>query len=147
MKKLVGGTAVAMTLALALPGVTEAQSPPPVQPGTPPAQTQAMPPASPYVVPMTTPPVVKKTVRRKTRARSRSGSDNIANRLNAQELAGASHAAGMPPYGPPAHPIPVAGPGYPSPPYYRPLPPPVWYPPPPRPWGPWWRPWRPYGWW
>src|SRR2546423_888973 len=40
MKKLVCGTAVAMTLALAFPGPTEAQSPPPVQPGGPPAQTQ-----------------------------------------------------------------------------------------------------------
>src|SRR5437764_10310630 len=45
-------------------------------------------------------------------------------------------------YGGPPRPIPVAGPGYPPPPYFRP--PPVWYPPPPRPWGPWWRPWRPW---
>jgi hypothetical protein len=146
MKKLVCGTAVAMTLALAFPGPTEAQSPPPVQPGGPPAQTQAAPPPTPYTVPRTTTVVKKTTVRRRSRTRSRSSSDNIANRLNAQELGGAGHGAAMAPYGARPHPIPVAGPGYPPPPFFRP-PPPIWYPPP-RPlfWRPW-RPWRPYWWW
>ena len=156
MKKLVYGTAVMMTLGLAFPGPTEAQSPPPVQPGGPPVQTQgppvqtqgppsqtrAAPPPSPYVAPpMTT--TVRKTVIRKRRVRSRSSSDNIANQLNAQELAGAGRGGAMGPpgrFGAPMRPIPVAGPGF---------PPPFWYPPRPwgpwwRPWGPWWRPWRPY---
>lgn len=139
MKKLVCGTAVAMTLAIAFLGPAEAQSTPPVQPGAP--ETHA-PPPSPYVVPMTTPPaaVKKKTVRRRTRLRSRNSSDHVANQLNAQELVGRARGGPMGPYGGPMHPMPVAGPGYPPP------PPPLWYPPPPRPWGPWPRPWRPYWW-
>jgi hypothetical protein len=96
-----------------IPGPAEAQSPPAV--------------------------VKKKTVRRKARLRSRSGSDNIADQLNAQELVNRARGGPMGPYGGPMRPMPVAGPGYPPPP-----PPPVWYPPPPRPWGPWWRPWRPF---
>jgi hypothetical protein len=137
MKRLVCGTVLVMTLALASPGPAEAQSPPAVQPGAP--ETHASPP-SPYVVPLRTPPaaVKKKTVRRKTRLRSQSSSNNIANQLNAQELVGRAHAGPMAPYGGPMRPMPIAGPGYPPP------PPPVWYPPPPRPWGPWWRPWRPW---
>src|SRR5437764_10310631 len=99
MKKLVCGTAVAMTLALAFPGPTEAQSPPPVQPGAPPAQTQVAPPPSPYTAPQTTTVVKKTTVRRRSRTRSRGSSDNIANQLNAQELDGAGHGAAMAPYG------------------------------------------------
>jgi len=158
MKKLVCGAAVGALLVFSVLGQAQAQTPPPapIQPGTPPAaQTQA-PAPTPYVVPMKTPPpAVKKTVRRKARVRSRSSSDNIANRLNAQELAHGGVAGGMAPhgaygapqgaYGGPPGPMPVAGPAYPPPPFYRP-PPPGWYPPPYRPWGPWWRPWRPYGW-
>src|SRR5438270_10940398 len=84
MKKLVCGTAVAMTLALAFPGPTEAQSPPPpIQPGGPPAQTQAAPPPSPYTVPRTTTVVKKTTVRRR-----RGSSDNIANQINAMVIGG-----------------------------------------------------------
>src|SRR5437763_11452657 len=129
MKKLVSGTAVALALAIAFAGPAEAQ-PPPVQPGTPQTQSAAPPP---YVAPTTT--VVKKTtVRRRTRVRSRVSSDNIANQLNAQELRGGGRGAAMAPYtglghaaaiapavyGPPVRPIPVAWPGYPPPPYFRP---------------------------
>jgi hypothetical protein len=98
-------------------------------------------------VPMKSPPpAVRKTVRRKTRVRSRRSSDNIANRLNAQQLAGGMGHPGAPPFaaGPgfaPARPFPVAGPGF-----FQPSPPPFWGPPPPRPvfWGPWGRPWGPW---
>jgi hypothetical protein len=72
------------------------------------------------------------------------GTDTLANQLNAQELA---RVAGMPAAAPPypapmmqpAYPAPVAQPGYP-PAYY---PPPPWYAPP-RPWG--WRRWWGWGW-
>ena len=106
MKKLVYGTAVAMTLALAFPVRSEAQSPPPVQPGAP-AQTQAAPPPTPYVAQTTTRTVKRTTVRRR-RVRTRVVSESVANQLNAQELTGApvrpAVAAG---YGPGAYPRPV----------------------------------------
>ena len=160
MKKLACCTAVAMALALTVSGRTPAQAPSPAQPGTPApaAQPRGAPPPTAVAPP---PRTVKKAVVRKRRVRTRGGSDNIANRLNAQELAGAGHAGAMAPhgaYGAPyaaygaPRPVPVAGPAYPPPPFYRPPPPPVWYPPPPRPWFGWrpwpfWRPWRPYLWW
>src|SRR5690242_21804061 len=105
MKKLVYGTAVAMTLALAFPVRSEAQSPPPVQPGAP-AQTQAAPPPAPYVAQTTTRTVKRTTVRR--RVRTRVVSESVANQLNAQELAGAPvRPAVAAAYGPGAYPRPV----------------------------------------
>src|ERR1044071_2374145 len=116
MKKLVSGAAVGALLVFPVLGQAQAQAPAAVQPGTPPAaQTQA-PAPTPYVVPMKSPPpAVRKTGRRKTRVRSRRSSDNIANRLNAQQLAGGMGHPGAPPFaaGPgfaPARPFPVAGP-------------------------------------
>jgi hypothetical protein len=147
MKQLACGVAVAAILAFSVPGQAQTEAPAPIQPGSPPAaaQTQSAPPPTPYVVPTKTPPAAaKQHVRRKHRARSRVSSDNIANRLNAQELARGGMPGGMagpPGYGGPGGPIAAAGPGYP-PPMYRLPPPPFWYPPP-RPlyWRPWWRPW------
>ena len=132
MKSLAYGAAFVAMLMLAAPGQAQA----PVSPGTPPAVSTQAPPPTPYVVPMPTPKTsVKKPVRRKSRARLRSGSDNIANRLNAQELAHGGMAGGMAgaAYGGPGYPGPAGSPPYP-PPMYRPPPPPGWYPPPPRPW-------------
>ena len=158
MKKLACCTAIAVALAFAVPGHTQAQTSAPAQPGTPApaAQSQPAPPPTGVAAARGT---VKKTVVRKRRVRARGSSDNIANRLNAQELARGGMGAGVagrapayagPGYGRPPGPILAAAPGYPPPPFYRPPPPPVWYPPPFRPWGPWWRPWRPwrpYWWW
>src|SRR5438105_3826180 len=107
MKQFAYGAAAAAMLALTVPGhaQTETQAPAPVQPGAPPAAQTHAPPPTPYVVP-TTRPVVKKSVRRRTqRARARRSSDNIANQLNAQELAGGHGVAppfhGAPGYGAP----------------------------------------------
>ena len=103
MKSLAYGAAFVAMLMLVAPGQAQA----PVSPGTPPAVSTQAPPPTPYVVPMPTPKTsVKKPVRRKSRARLRSGSDNIANRLNAQELAHGGMAGGMAgaAYGAPGYP-------------------------------------------
>jgi hypothetical protein len=125
MKKLVCGAAVGALLVFSVLGQAQAQTP--VQPGTPPAAQTPAPPATPYVVPMTTahapiavqttPRAAKKPVHRQHRARSRSSSDNIANQLNAQELAPGGM-AGPPAYGAPGYPDSAAAghgaPGYPG---------------------------------
>jgi hypothetical protein len=176
MKKLVCGAAVGALLVFALLGQPQAQAPAAVQPGSPPAAQPQAPTATPYVVPMptpkapiaeqTTPRTAKKPVHRQYRARSRNSPDNIANQLNAQELAHGGMAGAMaahpgygapggmaaqPDYGAPGHPGLAAASGYPPPGYqpppayypaYYPPPGPAWYPGP-RPlyWRPYWRPW------
>src|ERR1700730_10040905 len=127
MKSLAYGVAFVAMLVLTAPGQAQTA----VSPGTPPAASTQAPGPAAYFVPMPTPKTsVKKPVRRKSRARSRSGPDNIANQLNAQELAHGGMAGGMAggragpaAYGGPGYPGPAAAPGYP-PPMYQPPPPP-----------------------
>ena len=162
MMNPISGIAVAALLASAAPAWAQA----PLSPSAParsPAATAAAPPGTqaPAVTvpaPAGAPATVAKSAasvpprphRRTTRVQidryaamhQRGSSDDIANQLNAQELAAINAGPTAPPYGPQAYGPPAygppayAGPGpYPAPPGYPPYPP-RGYPPPPWGYGP-----------